>query len=50
MNEREQTTLRLSNELCGELERIAEQSGLTVTALLIIAIWQSVLRHRCKER
>ena len=39
-------TLRLSGELAAALELAAAQTGLTVTALLIIAIWRSVLRHR----
>lgn len=42
--EREQTTIRLPAELHKELAIIAKQTGLTITALLIAAIWQSVLK------
>ena len=40
-----QTTLRLETKLYNELKIIARQSGLTVSSLLIIAIWQKVLKH-----
>lgn len=37
------TTIRLKDDLYAELERISKRSGLTVTALIIISIWNSVL-------
>lgn len=40
---REQVTLRLADELHRELEIIGKETGLTITALLIISIWHSVL-------
>lgn len=40
----EQTTVRLSAELHEALVAISKQTGLTVTALLIAAIWMSVLK------
>ena len=42
--DREQTTIRLPAELHNELSAISEQTGLTVTALLLVAIWRSVLK------
>ena len=42
--EREQTTIRLPKELHNELVTISQQTGLTVTALLLVAIWRSVLK------
>lgn len=42
-----QMTLRIQKELYIELKKIAAQSGLTVTAVLIAAIWWSVLRLKC---
>lgn len=42
--ERTQTTIRLPDELHKELALIAEETGLTITALLIVAIWWNVLR------
>ena len=41
---REQTTIRLTIELYSELALISKQTGLTVTALLLVAIWRSVLK------
>lgn len=43
---REQTTIRLPGELHQELTAIAKQMGLTLTAVLLVAIWWSVLRLR----
>lgn len=40
-----QATLRLETKLYNELKIIAGQSGLTVSSLLIVAIWQKVLKH-----
>lgn len=37
------TTLRLPDELHRELEVVSKETGLTITALLIIGIWHSVL-------
>ena len=42
--EREQTTIRIQTDLFKELKAIAEQTGLSVTALLIVAIWKNVLK------
>lgn len=39
-----QTTLRIQTELHKELKIIASQTGLTVSSLLIVAIWWSVLK------
>lgn len=41
---REQTTIRLPTELYNELLLMSKQTGLTVTALLIAAIWRHVLK------
>ena len=46
MMERKQTTIRLPVELHKELVAISKQSGLTVMALLILAIWWNVLRPK----
>ncbi len=43
---RGQTTLRLPAELCAELKAISAHTGITVTALLLGAIWWSVLKLR----
>ncbi len=37
-----QMTLRIQEDLHEELKIISKQSGLTVTSLLILAIWRSV--------
>lgn len=42
--EREQLTIRLPEDLYNELIVISQQTGLTVTALLLLAIWRSVLQ------
>lgn len=42
-SKRGQTTIRLCIELYEELRAISEQTGLTITALLTVAIWRSVL-------
>lgn len=39
-----QTTMRIQTKLYKELKMISEQSGLTVTSLLIVAIWRRVLK------
>lgn len=44
-----QTTLRIGAELYAELKNIANQSGLTVTSLLLIAIWNNILKWPCKS-
>lgn len=44
---KEQTTIRLPSELYEELKTISNKMGLTVTALLIVAIWRSVLKLKC---
>ena len=44
--EREQTTIRLPAELYCELKKVSEESGLSITSLLIVAIWMSVLKLR----
>ncbi len=41
---REQTTLRLPAELKEALDEMAKQTGLTVTSLLVAAMWQHVLK------
>lgn len=38
-----QMTWRMSNELHDELKMIAQQTGLTVTSVLLVAIWKNVL-------
>lgn len=38
-----QITLRIETALYDELKTISEQTGLTITSLLIVAIWQNVL-------
>ena len=43
---REQTTIRLPSELYIEIKKIAKQTGLTVTSLLIVAIWRHVLKPK----
>ena len=40
-------TLRIPLELHQELEAMSNQTGMTVTSLLISAIWQNVLRPKC---
>ncbi len=42
--DRKQITLRLDINLYKELKIISEQTGLTISSLLIVAIWQNVLR------
>ena len=42
--ERVQTTIRLPAELYNELLLMAKETGLTITALLIAAIWWHALR------
>lgn len=42
-----QTTLRIQIDLYEELKAIAGQTGLSVTSLLIVAIWMSVLKPKC---
>lgn len=42
-----QTTQRIQTELYEELKAIAKQTGLTVSSLLIVAIWWSVLKPEC---
>ena len=39
-----QTTFRLPMELYEELEIISNQTGLTITSLLLAAIWWNVLK------
>ena len=46
----EQTTIRLETDLYSELLSISEQSGLSVTALLIAAMWQHVLKLRQQQQ
>lgn len=41
---RKKTTIRLPMELYSELVSISQQTGFTVTALLIAAIWMNVLK------
>lgn len=41
-----QVTLRLQKELIDELQIMSIQTGLTVTSLLIVAIWKSVLKPK----
>ena len=41
---KKQITLRIQSDLYDELEKIAEQTGLTITTLLIVSIFQSVLK------
>lgn len=42
--ESKKMTIRVPQELYKELEIMSKQTGLTVTSLLIAAIWQSVLK------
>ena len=42
--DRKGITLRLDINLYKELKIISEQTGLTISSLLIVAIWQNVLR------
>lgn len=37
-------TLRIKKDLYEELKVISKQSGLTVTSVLIVAIWKNVLK------
>lgn len=39
-------TLRIQMDLYKELKKMSGQTGLTVTSLLIAAIWQSVLKPK----
>lgn len=39
-------TIRIPQELYKELETISKQMGLTITCLLIVAIWRNVLKLR----
>ena len=45
---KKQTTLRVPTELYIELALISAQTGLTVTSLLLVAIWQNILKLRRK--
>lgn len=45
-----QTTLRVQSTLYDNLKTIAEQMGLTVTSVLIVAIWWSVLKPKDSQR
>lgn len=45
-----QMTLRMRTDLHEELQTIANQTGLTVSSLLIAAIWRSVLKPECLQR
>lgn len=47
---REQTTIRLETNLYSELLSISNQSGLNVTTLLIVAMWQHVLKLRQQQQ
>jgi len=42
--DRKQITLLLDMNLYKELKIISEQTGLTISSLLIVAIWQNVLK------
>lgn len=42
--EREQTTIRLQNELYYKLKLISQQTGLNITVLIIIAIYWHILK------
>lgn len=44
--DRKQITLRLDVNLYKQLEIISKQSGLTISSLLIAAIWQNVLKSK----
>lgn len=46
---KEQTTIRLTREVYNELSIISKNMGLTVTALMIVAIWWNVLRLRKQQ-
>ena len=51
MERKEKTlTLRLNEDLFAELQQISEQSGFTVTALIIAAIWNSILSPKYRQR
>ena len=41
---REQTTIRLPEELYKELTTISQETGLTVSSLLIVSMWRHVLK------
>ena len=43
-------TLRLNEGLFTELQQISAQSGFTVTALIIAAIWNSILSPKDRQR
>lgn len=43
-NDTKLITLRIEKDLYEELKNISRQSGLTVTSVLIVAIWKSVLK------
>ena len=45
-----QTTLRLPAELKAALDEMAEETGLTVTSLLVAAIWQHVLKPNGRQQ
>ena len=44
MKDRKQLTLRLPDELYGALEKISNETGLSVTSLLFISMWNNVLK------
>lgn len=44
--ERKQITLRLPDKVYGALREISLETGLNVTVLLIISIWNSVLKPK----
>lgn len=46
--QKRRTTLRIPTKLYKELEAMSIQTGLTVTSLLIVAIWQNILMQRHK--
>mgnify|MGYP003289452794 CR=1 FL=1 len=45
--ERKSITLRIPNKLYEELEKMSRQTGLTVTSLLLVAIWKNALELKC---
>ncbi len=43
---KKQMTLRLETTLYKELQAMSKTTGLTITSLLIAAIWQNILKQR----
>lgn len=44
MEDRKQITLRIDEELCEALKKISYETGMTLTNVILLSIWNSILR------